>query len=329
MRRLLLSLAPILHLTRVSAALAGVANVWFVILWTHGLPSHEPGGDAWRDRPLLWLLIGGAAIGMGLYAFGAGLNDVLDVRRDRALRRDRPLPAGLLPLRAAIFVSIASLLVAVLGSMVFGAPAGIATLVVALAILLFNGIGKFIPGLGLGLLAFIYAAHMLVVNPRLVFTWPVWLVMTHASALAALAHVLGGRAPRISPRACGVAIGLWTLWSAVLLADWRGEAASVRLRWPEWLSAWAMATPTVLVVLLAILLTHRVRRIGGGTRAADKVGRYGSLWMAFYAAAWLSGAGLVESAALMASLGGLGVLGTLLLRDLYAILEHPIGYRRE
>jgi 4-hydroxybenzoate polyprenyltransferase len=318
-----------LHLTRVSAALAAVANVWFVILWTRGLPLHEPGAEAWRDRPLAWLLAGGAAIGMGLYTFGAGINDVLDVRRDRALRRERPLPAGLMPLRAAVLVAFGALLAAVLGSMVFGSQAGVATLVVALAILLFNGVGKFVPGLGLALLGFIYAGHMLVVNPGLEFVWPVWLVMTHALVLAALGHVLAGRTPRISPRAWLAALLGWLGWSALLLVDWGRSPVSARELWPGWVSPWAMLAPIALVALLTLQLVHRVRRVGGGQRAADKLGRYGSLWMPFYATAWLAGAGLIDSAFLMTGVGAVGVVGTLLLRDFYAILEHPIGYRRD
>ena len=34
MRRLLQSIAPFLHLTRVTTAFAAVSNVWLIVLWT-------------------------------------------------------------------------------------------------------------------------------------------------------------------------------------------------------------------------------------------------------------------------------------------------------
>ncbi len=46
------------------------------------------------------------------------------------------------------------------------------------------------------------------------------------------------------------------------------------------------------------LVVRRVRALGAGPRAAEKVSRYGSLWLALYACAWLLGAGARPARAL-------------------------------
>src|SRR5690348_11445828 len=79
MRRTLMRLAPILHLTRVTTAFAAVANVWFVILWSSRCPD-EPATRAIQEMPLWALLLGGAMNALGLFAYAASLNDILDFR---------------------------------------------------------------------------------------------------------------------------------------------------------------------------------------------------------------------------------------------------------
>ncbi len=335
MRRFALRLAPVLHLTRVSSAIAAIGNVWFVTLWTRGRGlTLEPGaagpGMIEGGSPRWAALAAGALIGLGLYVFGSGLNDVLDARRDRALRRGRPVSSGHLPRELALTIAVGALLMAVLGATLFGTPAVLWTLAIAGAILLFNGLGKFVPGVGLMLISFIYAAHMLIVNPALKFVWPVLLVMTHATAAAALSHHLAGRAPRISPRAwaaAGAGLLVWAWWlltSATSRLDWwRGEF------WPADLSRWILVPPAILLIAFLVFGLWRLRTIGPGPRAADKLARYGSLWLTIYATTWLAGAGLMGEAAILGGLAAFGLIGTFLLRDLYAILEHPLGYRRE
>jgi 4-hydroxybenzoate polyprenyltransferase len=334
MRRFALRLAPVLHLTRVSSAIAAVGNVWLVLLWTRARPDAEPTAKALRDLALWPMLAAGAAVGLGLYVFGSGLNDVLDARRDRALRRGRPISSGHMPREAALTISVGSLLLAIFGATVFGSQAVVWTLGVAAAILLFNGVGKFVPGVGLVLISLIYAAHMLVVNPAQRFVWPVILVMLHATAAAALSHHLAGRTPKISVRAwiaagLGLAVWCWGLLAhaAGRLDWWHADAA--RPLWPADLSLWILVAPGMLLIAFLFFGLWRLRRIGLGPRSADKLARYGSLWLTLYATAWLAGAGLMPEAAILGWLAAFGIVGTFLLRDLYAILEHPLGYRRE
>jgi hypothetical protein len=104
--------------------------------------------------------------------------------------------------------------------------------------------------------------------------------------------------------------------------------ARVGTLWPEWVSPTAWIGPAVLAGLFVAMVVRRVRTLGVGPRAAEKVSRYGSLWLALYACAWLMGAGQIRAMAVMGVLAGAGFLGMTMLRELYALGEHPVGYRR-
>ena len=329
----------ILRLTRITTAFAAVGNLWFVILWTRA-HAEEPGTPALADQPL-WLLLAGALVaGVGLYAYGAALNDVVDATRDRALRRARPIPTGdATPDTAALSVA-GTLIVALLGMSPLGSDAVMVTLLVALGIVAFNIAGKFVPGFGLVLLGLIYAGQMIAANPELRFVWPVVLVMTHALATAALTHTLARRSPRLSARAVAFAVLGWLVAVGVLLglgsmrtfAEVGGgggvDGASGLLLWPDWVALPAMAGPSALIVAFAVLALRRVRKHGRSERAAEKISRYGALWPSLYGAAWLFGAGHTPEGFVMTGLAMAGLIGMTVLRELYGLVEHPVGYRR-
>jgi len=321
----------VLQLTRVTTAFAAVANTWFVILWSRVYEPYElPQGPQFvplRDRALWVLLLGGAVSAVGLYAFGATLNDFLDANRDRALGRDRPLAAGRASPEAALCAVAGSLIISALGATVFGTPAVVMTLLLAAAVLAFNAVGRFVPGVGLVLLSAIYAGHMLVPNLGLRFLAPVWLVMTHALVIAGVTHWLSRKSPPISRRAVGAAALGWAMCSLVLL-DLAWRRAEGRGLWPAWVPAVAAAWPAVLVLIFAALAFRRVSSLGPGPRAAEKIARYGALWLPLYACAWLFGAWQIDAAILMGALAVAGLLGMTALREAYNLLEHPVAYRR-
>lgn len=332
MREKLLSLIGVLRLTRVSTAFAAISNVWFVILWTRWVPEHEPGMASTRGKADWLLLLGGAVTAVGLYAFGTCMNDVLDATRDRAWRRDRPLATGWVAPDAAVVTIACTLLLAVLGAATFGTPSVVLTGLIALAILLFNLVGKFVPGIGMLLLALVYAAHMLVPNLTLRFVWPVWFVMTHAMIVAGLTHLVGRKPPPMTPRAVLFAVAGWAGASAAVLGvGYHRSADGVdveRTLWPDWVPVAAITYPAALAVLFAVFAYRRIRRVGMGPRAAEKLGRYGALWLALYAAAWFWGVGAWQPAIMMSALAAGGFLGMVVLRELYGLVEHPLGYRR-
>lgn len=330
MPRVMERIAPVLRLTRISAAFGAVANTWLVILWTRA-NEHEGGHQRLSEDPLWLLLSGGGVAALGLYAFGTVLNDVLDLRRDRALRPDRPLPTGRIGLDSAVVLVTAMLIGAVLGSTVFGTRGVLLTLLVAAAILTFNAMGKFIPAIGLVLLGLIYAGHMGVPNIRLRFMWPVWLVMTHCLVIAGLAHVLARKVPRLSRRALAAAALGWLFWSAVILAvGWHNSGGgSIRaVLWPDWVNPTAVIGPVFLSLLLALVLWRKTAVLGGGTRAAEKTWRYGAIWLGLYGCAWLFGQGAVEEGLILTALTVGAVVGLTVLREVYGLVEHPLGYRR-
>ncbi len=328
MRRVLLRIAPVLHLTRVTTAFAAVGNVWFVILWTRANPGHEPGTRELLEGPLWLLLAAGALMALGLFSFGACLNDILDRKRDRALKPDRPLPSGNIGADAALAVLVCTLFAAVLGACAFGSPGVVLTVLVAAGILVFNSAGRFIPGAGLVILGMIYAGHMLVPNIGLRFVWPVWLVMTHALLVAGVTHAMARKVPRLSRRAIVVAALGWLFWSVLLISlGWERDPPP-RSFWPEWVSPSTVAYPAALALVFILAAWRRIHLLGPGPRAAEKVARYGALWLPLYACAWLFGTGHHRAGAILAGLTAIGLIGMTVLRELYALVEHPVGYRR-
>ncbi|MCB9846585.1 MAG: hypothetical protein H6811_11450 [Phycisphaeraceae bacterium] len=328
MRRLLGKASPYLHLARVTTAFAGVGNLWFVILWSRAFSVTEPGTTALRAGPLWLLLLGGTGNALGLYAFGVCLNDLLDARRDRTLRPDRPVASGQVSIAAAVSAVALSLILAMAGATAFGTEAMLATIGLAAGILLFNAAGKFVPGIGLVMLGVIYAGHMLVPNLHLRFLWPVWLVMTHALVVAGLRHRIARKVPPISRRAVIVAAIGWLGWTAALAWLAWHRRTDGEWWWPSWVPKIAAVVPAVLVILFVWFAARRIRELGPGTRSAEKIGRYGAVWVTLYECAWLFGAGLYEEGAILSALALVGILGMTMLREWYSLIENPIGYQR-
>ena len=105
------------QLTRLTIAFGAVSDLWFVVLLTraHDEYNYLPVFD---DMPLPAALFAVAVVAIGLFAYGASLNDVLDVRHDSAFSPDRPIPAGRIRPAQAIVVTVGALIVAVLGGAV-------------------------------------------------------------------------------------------------------------------------------------------------------------------------------------------------------------------
>lgn len=324
MRTFLQHLSPILRLTRVTSAFAAVGNTWFVILWTLASPE-EPGTRALGNLSLGWALFAGAVVGLGLYAYGAALNDILDVRRDRALHSQRPLPSGRLSIDAAVGLVACTLMGAVLGASLLGVSAVLLCILTAAAILFFNSAARFVPSIGVVALGLIYAGHMLAPNVSLRFLWPVWMVMTHALIIGAATHVVSERTPRLSGRAVVAAVTGWAFWSAVLL--WLGHERTGAL-WPEWVKPQAIIGPILCAFAFAAFAVRKLRIVGKGPRAAEKIARYGALWLALYNTTWLLGQGYLGESAILAAFTLAAFLGMTVIREGYAALEQPLTYRR-
>lgn len=326
---LLLRLTPIFHLTRITMGFAAVGNVWFVILWTRVVPQERamtPGARVHAaDGPLWVVLLGGAAYAVGLFSFATALNDTLDVRRDRALNPHRPLPSGRLSVETAATLVAVTLLTAVLGSVLLGLGGVLMGLLTAATILFYNGVARFVPSVGLVALGLIYGAHMMTPNPYLSFVWPVLLVMAHSLLVGAATHMLARKRPALTPRILVAAGAGWVFWSGVLLyvGYLRTDAW-----WPSWVPLHAAVAPALLALGFVAYAWHKARVTKDRARAAEKIRRYGSLWVVLYAVAWMLGTGHLRSAAILGALALAGLLGMTLMREVYGLVEQPVGFRR-
>ena len=93
MRRLILRIITAIQLTRLTIAFGAVSDIWFVILLTRANENYVM-VDVYH-MVLVPALLAGAVVAVGLFAYGAALNDVLDVRLGR-VARDRILKGELL-----------------------------------------------------------------------------------------------------------------------------------------------------------------------------------------------------------------------------------------
>lgn len=328
MRTMLTTIAPVLRLTRVTSGFAAIGNVWFVVLWSR-LNAEEGWNSSLRDEPLWLLLLGGAAAALGLYAFGACLNDLVDLRRDRMLRPERPLPAGRVSPAIATALVAGTLMAAVLGATVFGTAAVVLTLTLAVAVLAYTLAARFVPGVGLVVLGLVYAGHMMVPNVGMRFLWPVWVVMTHALAVAAISHVVARKVPHISRRAAVACVVGWAFWSGVLL--WAGLERNDGDLWPEWVNPRGVAWVGGVVAAFGVFLWRQRGRPGSPAKRGERIVRYGTLWLPLYGAAWLiadDAPGVWSGAGLLLGIAGVSLFGMTILREMYGLAEQPIGYRR-
>ena len=90
----------------------------------------------------------------------------------------------------------------------------------------------------------------------------------------------------------------------------------------------AAIAPVTLGFVFAMLVWRRVHLLGRGPRVAEKIARYGALWLSLYAAAWLFGMGFTAFGWMLTGLAIFGLLGMTVVREVVALIEQPLGYRR-
>ena len=154
--------------------------------------------------------------------------------------------------------------------------------------------------------------------------------VTRPTTAAAAAHVVSRRRPRITTLGW-VAIVTGTLfWIGVLLTYTRIKHGVLV---PEWLTPTAFVGPLLLAFIFAAFCYVKLRKVKRNRIAAEKLSRYAAIWTPLYATAWgfslaPTFPGLRDAGFILAGLGVLGLLGVTTLREIYAVAEHPVGYRR-
>lgn len=308
------------QLTRLTIAFGAVSDLWFVILLAR---AADPPRGVVSELPLAGALLAGAVVAVGLFAYGASLNDILDHRHDATFSPQRPIPAGRINLVQAVVVAVGTLITAVLAAAVLGTWSTFITLLVAAGVLFWNATGKFIPAVGAVTIGLVHAAHMFIPDQGLDFTWPVWLVMTHATAVAAVVHVLEDKRPRFTPRAIAAVVAGWLCWSLVLL--WLGRERSGHW-WPEGVSPGLALIPAAAVVTFVFVARWKTKgvppRIG-----AEKVQRYAAMWQSLYGAAWLLVLGLTAEAIWIGLFALVGFAAMTLIKEITGQTHRPLGFR--
>ena len=303
-------------------AFGAVSDLWFVILLTRADRDYSY-LEVYQMN--LWMaLVAGAVVAIGLFAYGAALNDVLDARHDSAFSPERPIPAGRIRVGQAMVVTISSLLVAIFGSAFMGEPALRVTVLIAAGILFYNAAGRFIPSVGLVTIGLIHAAHMLIPNVQLTFTLPVWLVMTHAIVIAAAIHVLEEKRPRLRVKSIvGIAAG-WIVWSVVILGAgwWQGRGGL----WPDEIPPWHIVWPIFAIIGFVAVAWWKTTTVPPRV-AAEKLRRYGAMWQCLYGASWLLALGLIREAMIIGAVALFGFAGMTLIKEMTTLVARPALYR--
>ena len=322
MNRTILRILTAIQLTRLTIAFGAVSDIWFVLLLARAGVGMDEGQTI--EGPLILALIAGLFIAVGLYGYAASLNDVLDVRQDATFSPQRPIPAGRIKIGQAVVVTIGSLIVAVLGAVSLGVWPVAVTMFTAAAILFYNTTGRFIPSVGIMTLGLVHAAHMFIPSGALVFTLPVWLVMTHTMVIQSAVHLQENKRPRIGRRSM-IAMGLgWIFWSALLLSVpfFRQDHGG----WPIEPGTFGIGWPLLAMAGFVIVATWKVRGTPG-RRAAEKLRRYGAMWQSLYGSAWLMAVGLEREALWIGLFAITGFLVMTLLKEMAWHQDRELTYR--
>jgi 4-hydroxybenzoate polyprenyltransferase len=266
-----------LQLTRLALVFTALSNIWLVVFWSDRVETNL----AATHPPLALRLALTAIAAGGLYIFGMTLNDVMDVRRDRALSPHRPLASGRLSLTTALITALTALLLAVAAAAWLGTTNTLFAIGCAGLIVLYNGGLKYLPGVGLLLLGLIRAANMLIADPGMAYLWPVWLTMSHVIGVSGLAYVLERKRPYMNGgQALALIVG-YAFWSLAMIG-WmvqRAEAVPVGYAW---------LGPAAAAVIFVLVGRIVVARATTGKEAGAALMRVGLLWLIIYDIAWMA-----------------------------------------
>ncbi len=320
-RRFLLRLITTIQLTRLSMAFGAAADLLFIVLLSRAMWPEADLPVVQYSLPMALLAAAGVAI--GLFAYGAALNDILDVKHDSAFSPERPLPAGRIRRGQAVIVAVAALMTAILSAELFGTISLWITLFAAAAVLFYNAAGKYIPSVGIITIGLVHAANMFIPNHELAFTIPVWLIMTHVVVIAVLVHTLEDKRPRLNRRAVTAILAGWVFWSLLIIGL---GLRSERDLWPEQLHPLSTIYPVLAVMGFAAVMFWKTRR-ATNRMAAEKLKRYGAMWQCLYGAAWLYALNMTGPAVALTILAFFGFLGMTLIRELTGLTGRPLTYR--
>jgi hypothetical protein len=237
MRTLVLRALATLQLVRMPLALAVGSDLWLATLLARWNPAAA-------ERPVSTLPLWGALaiaglVGGAMLGFAAGMNDLLDQRRDQARNPGRPLPAGRMRTHQAALVTFGSLVTALLASAAFGDDSLKVALVAAGGITAWNAFGRHVPVAGIPMMGLAHAGVMFIPWPGQPCTLPACIVFWLAAANGALIHIRSGKRPLIDRPAAAllsalsalVIGGLWMLGRQRGMPLWPDDASPLSALW--------------------------------------------------------------------------------------------------
>lgn len=318
------------EVSRLPVAFGAIANVWLMVLLARTEAARAGDGAASDSAVLIaslspaLALVASGAFAVGLLAFGATLNDLLDAKRDAAFAPERPIPSGSLSPRRALHLALAALTIGLLGSLAFGTSAIAGAFALTALILAYDAFAKHVPALGIVLAGLTTAASMLALtfdSPSLV---PVWLAMSQTMGVGLAAYLVADKRPRLSRRAVLLGALGWLFWSGVLfaLAAYHNGPTLV----PSWYEEEKLIVPAATVLGCAAFGLVGLRRLRGPS-ASERLLRYASLWKTLVAASWLLVVGRVAEAAWLAGIGVALALLFALLREAGPQVAAPVSWR--
>ncbi len=323
-RRFLQRFLTAAQLTRFTLAYGAIADVWLVLLLSRADPAYN---DLPVDSmPIVLAMAAALAVAVGLFAFGASLNDVLDARHDRTFSPDRPIPAGRIRPQQAVVVVSVCLAFATFAASAFGVSGVAITTFTALGIVFYNLVGRYVPSIGFVTIGLVHATHMAIPNYHFMFTLPIWLSMTHATTIAILVHRLEDKRPAATLRDYLATAAGWLTWSFIILGWGYWQAGGA---WPMGHDPWpGLIWPMVAVA--AFVLVARIKTVGQpGPVASEKLRRYGAMWQSLYAVTWFGALGLWKQAAILGGVAAGGFLAMTAFKEITILMAAPVGWRED
>lgn len=226
-------LISMLRFIRLEQALPAVSGSWLMVFLAFNLETDSYRNQSLTDYGMWTSLLLAAMVSMGMSIYALGLNDILDLRHDRAFEPQRPLASGKVNLNTALVMALVSLAVAMVAAVLLGKESALLAVTAAMGLLFYNTMGKFLPAVGIVALGLIWALNMFIVNPRAGFIWPIWLTMSHVMVAATLVYYLQGKRPRLRMLDFAGILAGWLFWTLALFAymQLRGVTNSYETPW--------------------------------------------------------------------------------------------------
>ncbi len=195
MRLSLVKIFAAMQLMRIPLAAGAAVNLMFATL----LARFD---SATAELPIstlpLWMtLLAAAVIGSGMFGFAAGMNDLLDARRDQTFQRNRPLSTGRLTTAQATLLTFTALLASMIGASIFGETSVAVAMFTAFGIAMWNTMGRFVPAVGLLMLGLAQAGSYFIPWMAQPFTLPASLILVQTIATGSLLHKVQEKRPRL------------------------------------------------------------------------------------------------------------------------------------